>query len=155
VAAVPAVESGYYYVKARIDDIGESNVMELTVGLDINAALPSELSVLGGQVTIQGSGFPATWPATHYNELSLIADGKSVKMDIASTSASAMVFNIPKGYNNKAFRLSIKSPSGTSKNITFSQKTTATPTVTLTTPSASIVPGVVAVTLDRTVLSSV
>ncbi len=55
---VPVLESGYYNVKARFDSIGESNPMMLTINMNLNNATPSQLSVNGGRVTINGVGLP-------------------------------------------------------------------------------------------------
>jgi len=150
VAPVAGVESGYYFIKARTDDIGESNGEMVTVGAAVTTVVPTSLSIHGGQVTIQGNGLPSTWPSTHYNDFLLTANSKSFTLDVVSSSATELVINLPAVTASTEYVLTIKSPSGSIRTAMFSQTTAATPTVTVVSPTTASASGVVSVQLNRT-----
>ncbi len=66
--------------------------MMLTVNMNLNNATPSQLSVNGGRVTINGVGFPQKWPNNYYNQMSLSTNGKNVALNIVSIFTSSIVF---------------------------------------------------------------
>jgi hypothetical protein len=68
---VPSVEAGLYGVRVRVDPLGETYPMTLTINPTITGVAAPSLSVNGGVVKIQGKGFPEKWPNQHYNRLAL------------------------------------------------------------------------------------
>jgi len=148
---VPKVESGYYSVRARTDPSGESNALSLTLNPRKDNISQSSISVMGGQVAINGWGFPKTWPSTYYNKLSLTTGGIVIPLDVVSSSTTQLVLRVPKGVNAKQYSFKLTSPTGTSFTLGFSQQDTATPTVDLTS-TATISPNTAStISLTRTV----
>jgi hypothetical protein len=131
----------------------------LTVNLNVNSAVtPSALSVNGGQVTITGTGLPALWPNTYFNNFQLSINGatkKVIALSVASTSTTTMVVNVPAGASGTVYTLIITSPiNNLPKSVTFGQILTSTPTVNLTSTNPATA-GTVAISLNRTVMSTV
>ncbi len=148
---LPNLESGFYAVRARIDPLGESNALNLQVDPRKDSIVQSQISVIGGQVELQGWGFPSSWPNSHYEKLSLSSNKILIPLDFISLSTTKIVLRIPRGFNTKAFEFRLTSPTGISISYTFSQTDTNTPTVDLTS-AGTITPNVAAtISLTRTV----
>lgn len=139
-------------VRARIDPIGESNAIALTINHNIATASGSSYSANGAQVKITGSGFPSTWPNKHYNKISLVTGVKSLPLDIVSMTPTQIVLNLPRAPLNsgRTYTFTIVNSMGTSKSIGLSQSASTTPTVNLVS-SAIVAPNTVTnVILSRT-----
>lgn len=122
--------------------------------MNIGGVSTSSLSVNGGQVKIRGTGFPSVWPNTYYNKFSFLLGSKNLPLNITSISPSEIVLTIPAGSNGRAYSLSITTPMGVTKSISFSQQTASTPKVNLIS-SPTIQPNTLSlVTLNNTILPS-
>lgn len=124
------------------------------MNMNIAGVSSNSLSVNGGQIKIRGSGFPSVWPNTYYNRLSFTTNSKNLPLKITSITPSEIVLTVPAGTAGKSYSLSITTPMGVTKSISFSQQTNSTPTANLTSP-ATIVPNIEStVTLNNTILGS-
>jgi hypothetical protein len=121
-------------VRVRVDPIGETNVTVYTQQINIDNVSSNSLSINGAIVTINGVGFPETWPNTYYNKLSLTFGTKSLPLQIVSMSSSRIVFVMPPGFNNKQYLFNIITPQATTKTVSFYLYNSATPTVNLLEP---------------------
>lgn len=122
--------------------------------MNIAGLSTNSLSVNGGQIKIKGTGFPSTWPNTYYNRISLMTGTKNLPLKITSMTPSEIVLNVPAGVSGKTYSFSITTPMKATKSISFSQQTTSTPKVNLTS-SSSISPNTISlVTLNNTILGS-
>lgn len=54
---VPSIQAGYYKVKARLDPVGDTNAIEVTVKGAVSATSMS-ISIKGGKIAINGLGLP-------------------------------------------------------------------------------------------------
>lgn len=151
---VPVVEAGIYGVKARVDPIGESNGFLLTINMNIAGVSTSSLSVNGGQIKIKGTGFPSSWPNTYYNRLSFTSGTKNLPLKITSMTPDEIVLTVPAGVRGKSYSFSITTPMGVTKSISFTQQTTSTPRVNLTSSATISANTLSLVTLNNTILGS-
>ncbi len=102
-----------------------------------------------------GWGFPSKWPNSHYNKLSLSSNKILIPLDFVSLSTTKIVLRIPRGVNSKSYEFRLTSPTGVLVTQTFSQMTTVTPTVDMTS-AATIAPNTAStVSLTRTVRPTV
>jgi hypothetical protein len=80
---------------------------------------------------------------------------RNLPLNIVSNSPTEIVLTVPQGANARAYTFSLTNPMGTTKSIGFSQQTTATPSVNLTS-SPTIQPNVAStLTLNRVTLPAV
>jgi hypothetical protein len=151
---VSNLESGYYAVRARIDSLGESNSLDLTLNPSKDTLPQSSISVMGGQIIIPGWGFPSTWPNSYYNKLGLTTGSINIPLDFVSLSTTKIVLRIPRGINSKSYTFKLISPTGVTITASFSQSNTNTPTVDLTS-TGTIAPNTLStISLNRTVKST-
>lgn len=129
----------------------------LTVNANLNTTMsPSSISINGGQVTIKGTGLPAVWPNTYYNNIQLMINARTptiLALNVVSTSPNEMVLIIPPVAASTTYTLTLTSPTSNIKALTIQQTTTNTPTVSLISPSSGP-SGTFAIVLNRTVLTS-
>lgn len=106
-------------------------------------------------MTITGSGFPESWPNNYYNKLAVATNGMNIPLNIVTISPTQIVLSIPKGVAAKSYTFSITNPQKAIRTISFSQQTTSTPTVALTS-TATIAPNVqTMINLNRTNLNTI
>lgn len=131
---VPNVESGSYNVKVRIDPIGETNGLLLTIQASITGVSPSSLSTNGGKVTISGRGLPSAWPNSNF-VLKIMSNGKFIQPVVLGASSTALTLSLPSISNSFIFAISITPPVGSVLTASVTGLATATPILTLTSAS--------------------
>ena len=136
VFAVPAVESGTYNVRVRSDPIGETNGYTVKVNAQMTGASPGSVSVKGGRVTVSGRGLPERWPHPSFI-LKMTQAGQVVKPKIVSTSATAMVFDLPESSHGTVFAWSMKSPQNNWVSASVTARDSHTPAMSLSTTTSA------------------
>lgn len=122
--------------------------------MNIAGVSTSSLSVNGGQIKIRGTGFPSSWPNTYYNRLSFISGTKNLPLKITTMTPGEIDLIVPAGVTGRSYSFSITTPKGVTKSISFTQQTTSTPRVNLTSPTTISANTLSLVILNNTILGS-
>lgn len=150
---VPNIEAGAYLVRVRLDPVGETNSLPLTITSVISTNSITG-SVNGGSIVLQGFGFPTAWPAQLWTLLMTISN-VPVPINIISINSSRIELAIPAGLDGTKYFITLTNPLGGSNTATFTQSNSQSPLITLTSPTTSTASGSITVKLNRTsILSS-
>lgn len=106
--AVPGVQAGYYTVRVRLDPVGDTNSLELTVKAAVSSTAISS-SIKGGIVTINGQGLPTEWPSKLFT-LKLRTNSFYYTPTIVSASSTKLQLSLPEGVSGQVHSLTLTNP---------------------------------------------
>lgn len=127
---MPDLQAGFYEVRVRMDPIGETNSLSINVTTTITSST-STGSVKGGKLTIIGKGLPSEWPSKLFTIKMTNTFYEDVK--VLTSTPTKLELAIPEGINNQVHTVIITNPLQQKLTLTFTQLTSSTPSLTLTT----------------------
>jgi hypothetical protein len=79
----------------------------INVNLNVNTVNPSTGSILGGNISLVGSGLPETWPNQAFTLTIATTSGVLLDPKVLSAKASELVLEIPAGVDKYAYTITI------------------------------------------------